>query len=93
MEIQFWRDVQLVGDIFPVLFALTHALGKQIFDLSVHRAEVILCPCRDSVVQLCRQPQRDLLFSVITHDPVSVYAAGVDHRLGIAVPAKDHEKV
>ena len=30
MEIQFRRDVQLVGDIFPVLFALTHALGKQI---------------------------------------------------------------
>ena len=50
MEIQLRRDVQLVGDIFPVLFALTHALGKQIFDLPVHRAEVILCPSGKMIV-------------------------------------------
>ena len=62
MEIQLRRDIQLVGDIFPVLFALTHALGKQIFDLPVHRAEVILCPSGKGIVEFSIQAQGHLFF-------------------------------
>lgn len=61
-KIQFRRHVDLIRDIPAVLFPLTHALGEQILDLPVHRAEVILRPCGNGVVKLRVQTERDLFF-------------------------------
>lgn len=66
--IQLGWDVELIGNVFSVLFTLTDTLGQEIFDLSVHRTEVILCPCGDSIIQLRRQAERDLFFSVFVHN-------------------------
>ena len=66
-NIQLRRHVDLIGDVFAVLFALAHTLGKKIFDLPVDRAEIILCPGGDSGVELGRETQRDLLFLLIVH--------------------------
>ena len=67
LYIQFRRDVQFVRDILPVFLALAHTFGQKILYLSVHRTKVILGPCRDRLIQLCREPQRDLFFLVIRH--------------------------
>ena len=51
-KVKFGRYVDFVGNIFSVLFALADTFGKQIFDLTVDRAEIVLRPGGDSVVQL-----------------------------------------
>ena len=50
-DIQFRRHIDLVRDILTVLFALPHALRQQIFDLPVHRAEVIFGPGGKGIVE------------------------------------------
>ena len=61
-DIQFRRHIDLVRDILAVLFALPHALRQQIFDLPVHRAEVIFGPGGKGIVELRVQAQGHLLF-------------------------------
>ena len=61
-DIQFRRHIDLVGDILTVLLPLTDALGEEILDLTVHRAEVILCPGSNGIVELRIQTEWDLLF-------------------------------
>ena len=61
-QIQLRGHIQLIRNIFSILFTLTHTLGKQILDLPIHRAEVVLRPGGNGVVQLRIQPQGDLLF-------------------------------
>ncbi len=77
-NIQLGRDVDFVGNVFAVLFPLSDALRQQILYLSVHRAEVILCPCGDGVIQLGAQPQGYLLFrlSHISTDCRNLLPAG-----------------
>ena len=90
LDIQFWWEVDLVGDVFAVLFALAHALGEEIFDLPVHRAEVVLGPGSKGVVELRVQAQRDLLFAV---SAISVKAAAVHDGLGVPVAAEHHHEI
>jgi len=79
--IQLGWDVELVGDVFSVLFTLSDAFGQEIFDLSVHRSEVILCPCGDRVIELFRQSERNLFLSVIAHINTSFpNSRRVEHR-------------
>lgn len=66
-NIQLWRDIDFVGDIFAVFLPLTDAFGQKIFDLTVDRAEIVLCPSSDGVVELCGQAERNLLFLIIVH--------------------------
>ena len=40
LDVQFRRDVNLVGDVFPILLPLADAFGEQILNLPVHRADV-----------------------------------------------------
>ena len=87
-EIQLDRLIQCFGNILSVLFALTNALCKQIFNLPVYGAKVILCPGCDGVVELRREPKRDLLF-FFRHGLVQ--AAGIDNGLSILVAA-EHDK-
>ena len=47
LEIKLRRHVDLLADVLAVLFPLAYALGEQIFDLAVDRAEVILRPGGD----------------------------------------------
>ncbi len=92
LNIKFGRDIYLIGDIFAILFPLTHALGQQIFDLSVYAAKVVLCPCCDGIIKLGGYSQGYLLFFfVICHS--SVQAAAVDNRLGIVVAAEHHKEI
>ena len=53
-NIQFGRYVQFVGNVLAVFLALTHAFGKQIFNLSVDRTEIVFRPRRDCIVQFWR---------------------------------------
>ena len=66
-NIQFGRNVDLVRDVFPVLFPLSDAFCEQIFDLPVYRAEIILRPSGNGDVELWGEAQRDLLFLIIVH--------------------------
>ena len=50
--IQLGWDVELVGDVFSVLFTLSDAFGQEIFDLSVHRSKVVFRPRRNRFVEL-----------------------------------------
>ena len=61
-DVQIRRQVQLMGHRTAVFLALAHALGQQVLDLPVHRAEIVLRPGGDGRVETGRQPQRDLLF-------------------------------
>ena len=67
LEIKLRRHVDLFADVFAVLFPLTDALGEQIFDLAVDRAEVILRPGSNGGVELGRKAQGHLLFGAIVH--------------------------
>ena len=53
-DVHIKRSINFIGYIFAVLFALFNALGQQIFNLTVDRAEVVLRPCGDIVIQLFR---------------------------------------
>ena len=66
-DIELWRNIQFVRDIFPVFFALTNTFREQIFDLSVHGSEIILRPCGDCRIELWGKAQRHLLFLIIVH--------------------------
>ena len=88
-DIQFRRHVDLIRDVFAVLFPLTDALSEEIFDLTIHRAEVILCPGSKGIVELRIQTERDLLFR-LCH---LVQAAAVYDGLCITVAAQHHQKI
>ena len=75
-NVEFGRDVDLIRDVLPVLFALTHALGEQILDLPVHRAEVILCPGGKGVVELRVQAQGHLLFGLCHQYRLPLFTMG-----------------
>ena len=87
-EIQLNRLIQCFGNILSVLLALANALCKQIFNLSVYGAKVVLCPGCDGVVEFRREPKRDLLF-FFRHGLVQ--AAGIDNGLSILIAA-EHDK-
>ena len=61
LKLEIGRLIDFVRDIFSALFVLLYAFGQDIFDLTVDRAEVLLCPRRELVVQLLGQAQRYLL--------------------------------
>ena len=67
LKVQIRGDVQLLGDGAAVLFPLADALGEQVLDLAVHRAEVVLRPGGDGSVQAGGQAQGDLLFRLGRH--------------------------
>ena len=67
VNIQFRRLIQSFRNIFAVLFALAYTLGKKIFNLSVDRAEVVLCPGCDLVIKFGRKPERNLFFLAVAH--------------------------
>lgn len=50
-NVKLGRDVDLVGNVLPVLLALAHAFRKQIFDLSVYGTEVVFRPCGNCIIQ------------------------------------------
>ena len=87
-ESQLDRLIQCFGNILSVLLALANALCKQIFNLSVYGAKVVLCPGCDGVVEFRREPKRDLLF-FFRHGLVQ--AAGIDNGLSILIAA-EHDK-
>ena len=47
LEIELGRNVDLLADVFAVLFPLAHAFGQKILDLAVDGAEIVLCPGGD----------------------------------------------
>ena len=61
VNIQLGRFIQMFGDVSAVLLALLDALGEKIFDLSVHRAEIVLRPRSNGIVELCVQAEGNLL--------------------------------
>ena len=67
LNIQLGRNIDLIRDVFPILFSLSDAFGEQIFDLTVHRAKIILCPGGNGGVELGGEAQRKLLFLIIVH--------------------------
>ena len=100
LEIELGRDVDLLADVFAVLFPLAHALGQKILDLAVDRAEIVLCPGGDGGVELGGQAQGHLLFGVVVHGSLPkssvarlIQAAGVDDGLGVVVAAEHHQQV
>jgi hypothetical protein len=50
-QIQFWRLVQMLWNIFPVAFSLPDASCEQIFNLSVYGLEIVLCPGGDCLIE------------------------------------------
>ena len=61
LQLEIWRLVDFIRDIFSALLVLLYAFGQNVFDLTVDRAEVLLRPRRELVVQLFGQAQRYLL--------------------------------
>ena len=62
-DVQLWGDVDLVGDVFAVLFALADTFGEKVFDLTVHRTKIIFGPSGDGGVELGGEAEGDLLFA------------------------------
>lgn len=67
LNIQFGWYIQFIGNIFSVLFPLSDAFAEQIFDLSVHRAKIILCPGGNCRIELGGEAERNLLFLILVH--------------------------
>lgn len=61
------RKVYLVGYVLSVFLALSYALGKEIFYLSVYRAKIILRPCGNGGIELWRKAEWDLLLLTVVH--------------------------
>ncbi len=61
-NIKFRRFVQLMRNRHSVFLALLDTFRQKIFYLSVDRTEIVFCPCGNSIIQLCRQPERNLFF-------------------------------
>ena len=66
-NIELGRNVDLIGNVFSVFLPLSHTLGEQIFDLTVHRAKIILRPRGNGGVELGGEAQRDLFFLTVVH--------------------------
>ena len=49
-NVKLGRDVDFVGNVLPVLLALAHAFGKQIFDLSVDGTKIVLSPSGNLII-------------------------------------------
>ena len=64
LDVDFQRLIQILRDIFPILFPLTDTFGQKIFDLPVHGTEIIFCPLGNFIVKALREPQRDLFFGL-----------------------------
>lgn len=79
-----------MGNGRPVFLSLSDTFCQQIFYLAIHRSKIIFCPGCDGVVELCGQPQRNLLLTIVCH---LVEAAGVDNGLGVPIAAQYHQKV
>ena len=58
LEIELGRNVDLLADVFAVLFPLAHTFGQKILDLAVDGAEIVLCPGGDGGVELGGQAHR-----------------------------------
>ena len=61
-DVERGRFIHGVGDIFAVFSPLFHAFGEQVFNLSVHRAKVILRPSGNLIIEFGGKAQRHLLF-------------------------------
>lgn len=61
-DINIQRRINFLADIFSVLLPLLYTFRQQIFNLTIDRAKVILCPCGYGIVQLRIQSQRNLFF-------------------------------
>lgn len=51
-KVQFDGFVHFGGNITAVFLSLLDALCQQVFDLPVDGAEIIICPSRNSIIQL-----------------------------------------
>lgn len=91
LNIQFRRHVNFIGYIFSVFLSLPHALRQKILYLSVDGAEIILRPGCNGVVELGREPERNLFFRIIRHRLIQ--AARVDYGLGIMIAAEDYQQI
>ena len=56
--------------------ALSHAFREEIFDLPVHRAEIVLSPRGKGFVELCVQAERDLLFGFCHQYRLPLFTTG-----------------
>ena len=91
LDIQLRREIDLLADIFAVLFSLAHALAEQVFDLPVDGAEVILRPRGERGIEPGTQAQGNLFLLLIVHGLIK--AAGVDDGLCVVVAAEDDQQV
>ena len=98
-DVQLWGDVDLIGDVFAVLFALADTFGEKVFDLTVHRTKIIFGPSGDGGVELGGEAEGICFLpsffgsAMDASLPYLIETAGVDDGLGIVVAAEDHQKV
>ena len=67
LQIQLRRQVDLIRNVLSVFLALTDALSKEIFDLTVDGAKVVLCPRGNGGIPLWRHTEGDLLLALLVH--------------------------
>lgn len=60
VKIQLRRLVEMLRNVLPILLALPDTFGQEVFDLAVDRAEIVLRPGSDCVIELFIQPERNL---------------------------------
>ena len=67
LDVDIQRFIQMFGYIFAVFPALPDTFREEILDLSVDRAEIVLRPGGDIVIQLFREPERNLFLFLFIH--------------------------
>lgn len=70
-NVQFGRYIKLFRHIRSVFLPLSDAFCQKIFNLPVHRAEIILCPGCNCVIKLPGKTERNLFFGVVCHIRIS----------------------
>ena len=69
---------------------LLHALGEEVFNLAVDRAELILRPGCKFVVQLGGEAEGHLLFGLFAFFHGLIERPAVHHGLGLLAAAENH---
>lgn len=59
--------VGVLGGGGPVLLMMTNALGKEILDLTVDGAKILVRPRGQSIIKRMREAQGELLFGRLSH--------------------------
>ena len=90
-NVQFDWLIEMLRNIFTVLFTLSDAFGEKIFNLSVNGTEIVLCPGCQLIIQRFRHAERDLLLRFFCHDLIQTSA--VYDRLSVFVSAKNNQQI